>query len=537
MANNDYIESITKLARKRQLALTKQQEQAIYKVYANATNDYYKKFLNAKKGTATKALYAEYAQNMAYKLQDIINEYNIKAASNVTTMVANLTERQFYDAFGLEVPDDFKGKSAVSQLCNLMADKAARNIILGDIYKDGRGLSARIWKSVDASCNKINEVVAQCMAQQLSAVEMSKVLQSFMNPESCTTWDRQKIKQLLGPGYASWNKNICYEALRLARTTITHSATVALKQSAKMNPYLSKCVWHSVHAIGRTCSQCKERDGQVFSIDKLPFDHPNGLCWHEPKLDKTLDQIGKELEDWVHGKPNQRLKEWEQTLDKSAKGLGIPWNKDKVPVDIKKKEEPRRVYTRDDVNELFEYSKNWVKSLSEEEADAVNTYTGSSYRSINKELRTDSVERHRKTIDRISSALNKYELKENILTFRGSDMDMLYHLGYEKTYEDMLMFNRGRSELNDIKAALEGQVLVDKGFMSTAVVKGSNFSKDILFNIEVDKSFKGAAFVKELSEFAHENELLLDKGTGLLIKEVLYDEDDRRWIFNAVAVK
>lgn len=536
MANNDYLDSITKLARKRQLALTKEQEKAIYKVYADATQDYYKKFINAKKGTATKALYAEYAHNMAYKLQDIINEYNLKAAGNITSMVANLTEQQFYEYYGLDVPPELMGKSAVGQLCNLMADKSARSIILGDIYKDGKGLSSRIWQSVDASCRKINEVVAQCMAQQLSAVEMSKVLQSFMNPGVGTTWDRQKIKELLGPGYASWNKNISYEALRLARTTITHSATVALKQSAKVNPYLTKCKWHSVHAIGRTCSQCAERDGQIFSIDKLPFDHPNGLCWHEPTLDKSLDQIGKELEDWINGKPNQRLKEWEQTLDKSAKGLGIPWDKNKPPVEVKKKEEPRRVYTRDDVDELQEYSKKWIEGLTEDERASIRKYTGSAYSEINSELRKDNVKYYKNTIDEISRGLRKYQLKENMITFRGSDMDMLYHMGFESAYEKMMDFSYGADEIKAIQKELMGQVLVDKGFMSTAVVKGSNFTKDIIFNIEVDKNFKGAGFVKEISQFRHENELLFDKGTGLLIKDINYNMDNRHWVFDVVAV-
>lgn len=531
---NEYLDSITKLARKRQLALTKEQEKAIYKVYAQAGQDYFKKFMDAKPGTATKALYAEYAHNLAYKLQDIINEYNIEAASNVATMVSTLTEKQFYDVFGLDVPPEMQGKSAVAQICNVMADKSARSIILGDIYKDGKGLSKRIWQSVDASCNKINEVVAQCMAQQLSATEMSKVLKAFMKPGTGTEWDRQKIKELLGPGYSSWNKNLCYEALRLARTTITHSATVALKQSAKLNPYLNKCVWHSVHAMGRTCEQCKERDGQVFTIDKVPFDHPNGLCWNEPILDKSLDEIGDELLAWIEGKPNQRLKEWEQTLDKSAKGLGIKW---KTPVEVKQKEEPRRVYTRSDIDELHEYSKKWVNNLTREEYNAIHEYTGSTYREINNELRgLSSTSYYAKTSQRISEGLSKFQLKENMMVFRGSDLDMLYHLGFDKVYEDMMMYGGEKKELNAIKKTLMGEVLVDKGFMSTSAVSGNNFDKDILFKIELDKTFKGAAFVKDLSQFAHENEVLLDKGTGLVVKDVSYSEALRRWIIDVKAI-
>ena len=45
--SNEYLDSLNKLARKRQLALTKEQEKAIYRVYDKAASDYYEKFVTA----------------------------------------------------------------------------------------------------------------------------------------------------------------------------------------------------------------------------------------------------------------------------------------------------------------------------------------------------------------------------------------------------------------------------------------------------------------------------------------------------------
>lgn len=307
---NDYLDSLTKLTRKRQLKLTKEQEKEIAKVYMHAAESYSKRFMSTiGNRTATNALQFEYARELHTKLSEIVKEYSIKGAENSLNLGKRLMEFS-YAEYGIS---DTPYGRAVQSITNVLKDSSARRIILGDIYKDGHGLDDRLWKAVNSSGNKINEVIASCLAQQLSATETSKILKDFLKPGKNTTWDRQKIREKLGPGYAAWNKDISYESLRLARTTISHSATLGMKEASKVNPYLNKAIWHSVHAIGRTCDICKERDGQVYTLAKLPFDHPNGLCWHEPILDKSLDEIGNELADWVKGGKNSRLDEYWKT--------------------------------------------------------------------------------------------------------------------------------------------------------------------------------------------------------------------------------
>lgn len=301
---NDYIDSLNKLANKRQLVLLKRAQLQVIKLYAQVAEEYYEKFVSRiGDDRAITALRLEYTRELAKQLDALTKEYVVTATDNASSVIADIWE-PYYDEYKLR---DTGFEEAVKRITRVASDKAAQRIIAGGIYKDGKGLSRRIWNSANASGKKIQEVIAAGMAKQLSAVEMAKTLETFMKPGTATYWDKQKIKELLGPGYAAWNKNITYEALRLARTTITHAATLAMKEAAKTNPYLTHGRWHSVHATGRTCQQCKDRDGKLYAIRDVPFDHPNGMCWVEPVLSKTLDEIGDDVVAWVNGESNTAL--------------------------------------------------------------------------------------------------------------------------------------------------------------------------------------------------------------------------------------
>lgn len=405
--NNDYLDSLNKLARKRQLTLTKQQERAIFNVYNKAAEDYYEKFIdNMSRNNATNALHLEYAREVSAKLEKVITEYSIQGAENAMSLVTDIMD-SCYDEYGLKNTPYAK---AVHSIANGIINDSARRIIQGEIYKDGNGLSRRLWMSMNRNLEKIDEVIAQCMAQQLSAVESSKILKSFLQPGQGTTWDRAKIKEKLGPGYAAWNKDISYEALRLARTTITHSATLAMKEAGRANPYLNSVRWHSVHAIGRTCAECKEKDGKVFTLAKLPFDHPNGLCWNEPILDKSLEQMAIDMRDWAQGGKNSRLDEWWKS--NGPKNVPLPSKKpatakqpkkeirDRAWVDNKFKEMRKEIPSKywDDIADSIVHAPDFLQDFYRSKQhlfayagkDGTRAYYNPRFQSIAMDFATDS---------------------------------------------------------------------------------------------------------------------------------------------------
>lgn len=48
----------------------------------------------------------------------------------------------------------------------------------------------------------------------------------------------------------------------------------------------------------------------VYPVDKVPLDHPNGLCALLPYIPQSMEEIGEKLRNWVDGESNSRLDGW-----------------------------------------------------------------------------------------------------------------------------------------------------------------------------------------------------------------------------------
>ena len=60
------------------------------------------------------------------------------------------------------------------------------------------------------------------------------------------------------------------------------------------NPFVKGYIWHADGP--HSCELCDERDGQFFTAEDLPLDHPNGMCSMEPYIDTS--EIIDMASDW-----------------------------------------------------------------------------------------------------------------------------------------------------------------------------------------------------------------------------------------------
>ncbi len=178
----------------------------------------------------------------------------------------------------------------------------------------------------------------------------------------------------------------------------------------------------------------------------------------------------------------------------------------------------------------FEEScKEWEDSLTQDEIAAVKDYTGKWYAPINSYLRGSGLKRYSiyseldvsNHISLLEFAISKFELKEDIRVFRGTDP---------------IEFGRNVVTFDDVKK-LEGQSVTLKAFTSTStrddIVDESEYNKSVIIDLTVRKGFgKGAyieflSIVKKKDESRNESEFLLQKSTNLRIKNVSLRSDGK----------
>lgn len=213
-------------------------------------------------------------QNVDQNLETLVKDGMMHTASGTVK-----DARAFLGAVGLNISGAF---SRVPQ------DIVAR-VASGQVYQSNWTLSHAIWGNSRKIQSDIERIIAQGIAQNKSAYEISKDLERYVNPERAKPWDWGKV-------YPGTNRVVDYNAQRLSRTLVTHAYQQSLIEVNRNNPYLLGFKWVSSNS-SRTCEICEERDGKIYSIDEVPLDHPNGLCTQIAVFKQSLDDIAKDLAD------------------------------------------------------------------------------------------------------------------------------------------------------------------------------------------------------------------------------------------------
>lgn len=343
--------------------LLKKHEKEIVNAYVSAFEDAYEELIIATMDDDKYNKKAYFKARMAYvnqlyeKLSELEAKYNVATSENYKACV-----KDFFDMESEFKNDESykKLKEAVDKKVDITNEKAINIIKSGKMYEaDKNGnfvdLDNRLWNAANASGKKLQDAIVSCLAQGMGPADMARVIKDF-GKEGHKTWSTKKIREKLGPGYArSHSGGLDYAALRLARTVHTHTNQLRVIHSKDNNPYINKIMYHSAHVANRTCSMCAERDGQVFAPNKVPLDHPNGMCWLEPVFDRSDKEIAEDIAKWIRGEENSGL------MDKA-----YPELKDSPLYKDKSKEEPKKEY-KEVKNQNVEDYKEHFKILADNE--------------------------------------------------------------------------------------------------------------------------------------------------------------------------
>lgn len=519
MAKNDYIDSMNKLARKKQIKESKAMMQAILKTYEKSMHMYMRQWVTACKKygpnhkVSTKYKYALMLA-LHSKVLKIQEDYGIKASNIYNDLAKTLfgDEKEFAES--KKYADLLKHVDEINDVGN---QKYLEMIYSGGLYKDGKGLSTRLWEAVSVSGDKIQDEIMACISQGMASNKMYKYLKDFIK-----------------------SGNASYNTMRLARTTYCHMSQQASIDASKKNPYVGGIKWHSVHAVGRTCDICKERDGRIYKPKDLPFDHPNGMCYMEEVLmingkEASIQDISNDLKKWINGEPNSGI--MDKWYKQSNKALQAPKKgAQKVTDTIKKPKPSLKTFINMGRQDAKKWSNEWLKNgkygkLTRNELGDISNYTGSSYLTMNEWLRyghyQDSFEYKDKSallegIQNVIKGLDKLKADRDVMVHRGAPIKILQQALndaelFDDLYEKILMEEISNKELTK---RLAGIKLSDKGFMSTSVNSTSAFGGELQYHIEIPKGSNAGGYVNGISKYKNsEYEFLLKPGTEVIIKK------------------
>lgn len=385
-------------------------------------------------------------------------------------------------------------------------------------------------------------------------------------------WNRQHITEaitkgiLLGDPIPEIAKrlqsvaNMGYNAaVRSARTATTAAEcagrTDTYKRAEKMGIQLRQ-QWVAT-LDGKTRHAHRQLDGQTvdigqpFTVDGYELDYPgdpkapgyliyNCRCtinsvdkFHDPNAPRASKLGGVSYEEWKAGKEVAEGNRWGTTNDAPQipkKTVDIWESNSKIKVE--KPMQYKQFETGEEANNFFYYDgeergvlakknsryRKWVNSLEHGTQPVIADYCADAYYDINmywrqigdwENIDADKVKYQTGLIDK---AISSFELKDNIQTYRGIDIDTIIQMFPEA------------EELSD----LVGKSFSDKAFLSTSPVRSvaekfasQNGQDGVLLQLSIPSGIGRGAYINKLSGFQDdEYEFLLKRNAKFEIFEV-----------------
>ena len=261
-------EEIVKQQRKEVSRLTLKQQKHLLSLYKDAIKELSNKAKKSKDKSLRQRWVLDYLKELERvkkkinkEIEEQVKDATIKAAK-IGTKAEQKIMGEIFELAGIDTGDHF------TSMFSQVQDNVVRDIITGNLYKDKRTLSQRIWNHGEDFEKDIQYTINQAILQKKSAIELAKDLEKYVKEPAKRDSDWGRCYPHLR------NKKVDYNAMRLARTSINHSYQTASIQSSNMNPFVEGIQWHSAMIHGRTCELCKERHGRVYPVKSVPLDHP-----------------------------------------------------------------------------------------------------------------------------------------------------------------------------------------------------------------------------------------------------------------------
>lgn len=297
---NTYQQAVLK-ARKQFLRLNKSQEKELLNLYTELAKQLESDISKCR--TTSKELYLKKLHNIVVaNIRDMHGDLKKIVTDNIITSseIASSADYAYYEA----ITKDTGLLTTFNSMILSTREKTVKKLIQGKFYKDKTSLSQRLWNLENNNIKSIDIAIKTNVLRGANARELAKNLEKYVNPKK-----RLEIKT----DAVGFNKDISYNASRLARTSITHSFSETMINNAMNNPFNKGLKWnlsasHSARMHGKT-DMCDDNAGKVFAPEEIPLQHPCCLCFFTEE-NISISEASKRLKVWSEGAEDKDLDKW-----------------------------------------------------------------------------------------------------------------------------------------------------------------------------------------------------------------------------------
>lgn len=299
-------------ARRDHLANIRNVSGEIADLYADAAKDLAQQAAAAPNGSLNERWAVEYAASLRQRSAELragLYETTYQGLRRSASYPA-AASGQFWEAVG---GTSFRDMFAATPT----PDDVLTQLLSGSFYKDGKGLSERIWGAGQEFQNDVTYLIERGIAEHRSAYELARDLEQYVKPSAKRDFDWGKVYPHLR------GKKVDFNAQRLARTSINHAYFLSNVKTCQRNPFVTAMHWalspeheeRQIRPYGPDeCDEYAAHDEGLgegnWKPEEIPTPHPLCLCEQYGVIPQSLEEIGAEIGDWIAGAPNARLDAW-----------------------------------------------------------------------------------------------------------------------------------------------------------------------------------------------------------------------------------
>lgn len=384
--------------------------------------------------------------------------------------------------------------------------------ILDPTLKNNYNLITEVTKQVQETINKKAGIGIKAVKPDLNQDKVDGLINAVSSAEQY-----EKAISYLDEPVKNFSQSVVTDSIR---------ANAKFQHDAGLSPKIQR------NATGKCCKWCQNLVGTYAYPDvprevyqrhdycRCKVDYVIGKEWMNVHNNNTGKRkyVQDEYGTYVKSKKErikheEQMKATEKERKEAARQKRIKTWENKKQND--KKEDKAKKFLRtfnavpkDKAVEVMRSSSiKWINSLTKEEIRCVQKYTLNKvketpkfYERLNMMLRGELPENEslRYYADTISEALKRSILNENMICYRGMDINVFENYGVG----DLITLNQ---------------------FTSTSVKQSAAFDKPVQMIIYAQKGTKGVAYIEQISEFPKQREMLFDKDC---IYEVLSKQEN-----------